>query len=337
MTRTRFISSFTALLVLLCLAFPALGEDTLTITLAEPLLDGADVLCLRIGNMPPEGLRVNAFCDGQSIGESAEIGDDGLVRLHLARRAAEGEEVCVAADVMTDGAAAARGEAVFTVLSRFASHLARLRARADGFWSVWNDVWLPAFRDGKVYLRIRSEAIPFITYPDEAPEIAVEEEDGKARLYVSETVPEDWQVFFASGLPAEMTDTVRDESGRVFTGEAGFDSVYLVSPQDAERVGVTIVYQRADGFRASCPIVEWVAPDAEDPYAFNCYSFGTARNLSGTMYAIVGDGAAWYADYDIRGTLVSCTDLYTECVYDINGNLVSGGESGVPSQEIVLW
>lgn len=337
MTHTRLVSAITALLVLFCIALPAPAEDALTFELAEPLIDGAEVLLLRFGDTPPAGLRVNAFCDGQSIGESAEIGDDGLVRLRLARRIAEGEEVRVAADVLTDGTIAAKGEAVFTVGSRFASHLARLRARVDSFWSVWNDGWLPAFRDGKVYLRIQARSLPFLTYPDEAPEIAVEEEDGTARLYVSETVPEDWQVFFASGLPVEMADTVRDESGRVFTGEAGFDSVYLVSPQSAERMSVTIVYQRADAFRASCPIVEWIEPVEEDPYAFNCYGFGTVRTFGGAMYAIVGGGAAWYAEYDIEGALLSCTDLYTECVYDINGNLISGDENTAPSHELVIW
>ncbi len=331
MIRDRFFPWL--ILLLLLLASGAAAEAPLSPVLAEPLLEGADRICLRFDDTPP-GLRVNAFAGGEQIGASAEIGGDGLVIIRLKRSPSEGEEILVAADVLADGAVTREGSAVFTAAGRFRSHLLRLRDRVDGFWPVWQDTWLPAYLDGSLYLRLRFELLPFVTFPDEAPEIAVEEKDGTARVYLSEPLPEDWQVSFASGLPVTLTDAVRD--GDAWTGPAGFDSVYLVSPQAEERMSITVVYQRSDAFLPSYPIVEW-EKDAQDPLAFNCYGFGTARSFAGGMYAIVGGGEAWYAEYGLDGSLTDYMDLNSECVYDREQHLVSGDEALISPRSVKIW
>ncbi len=333
MIRKRFFS----LVVMLVLLLPAAGapaEEPLSFVLAKPLLEGADNILLRFSDTPP-GLRVNAFSGGEQLGGSAQISDDGLVVILLKRSLALGEEVLVAADTQTDGTSIREARAVFTVLGRFGSHLKRLRARVDSFWPLWRDIWLPAYLDGTLYFRLRFEDLPFVTFPDEVPEIDVTEKDGAARVYLAEPLPEGWQISFAAGMPVTLTDAVPD--GDAWTGAAGFDSVYLVSPQAADRMSITIVYQRSDAFLPSWPIVEWVEPEAEEPCAFNCYGFGTTRSFGGGMYAIVGGGEAWYAEYGNDGSLADYFDLVSECMYDKEQNLISGDEALITSRSVDIW
>ncbi|MBQ6173487.1 MAG: hypothetical protein IJK28_02565 [Clostridia bacterium] len=318
-----------ALVLVLCCLCPlfSAAEEALPVTLAlaEVPAAGSDTLTLRLGGSVPEGLLVNAFAGEEAIGASAEVAADGLILLKLTRPLAEGETVRVAAELPREDGGVAAAALSFTVAGRFDGKLGRLRARVDGMWTVWDETWAPAFREGTVYLRLRLDSIPFVTFPDEAPEMRVEEADGKAFVYLSETLPADWTLSFASGMPVTLTPAVWDETAGAWTGEAGFDSVYLVSAQAEKRMSVTVVYQRSDAFLASWPIVEYVEK-GDEVIAFNCYGYGTARSFGGGMYAIVGQTEAWYAEYGVDGTLTDYINLMTGCVYDPEGHLVEGEE-----------
>ena len=312
-------------LTLLALSCAACAEEPpLSLTLAQAPLAGNQVLRLKLAEELPEGLQINAFAGDEQIAASAELLEDGVLQLTLGRPLKDGETILVVAGLMRDGVLCRETRLSFPVESRFGALLPRLRARADAMWTVWQD-WLKVYREeGTVYLRLRFRDLPFVTYPDEAPEIAVEEEDGTARVRLAEALPEGWELSFAKGIPVELTNAEWDEAAQAYTGPAGFDSVYLVSPQTAERLSVTVVYERKELFRANYPIVEWIEQDAEEPFAFNCYGFGTARSFTGGMFAIVGNGAAWYADYDIQGVLNTVTDMINELAFDNTGKPIQG-------------
>ena len=324
--------------LLVCvIALSVAEEDALSFREAEPIRAGMEKIAFLFLQDAPEGLRMNVFAGEESIVSAVEIVGPDTVEVTLTRPLKEGESVRVFADVLADGESQRASEKVLTAESLFGPKLPRLRARADAMWPVWQEQWLPAYLEGEVWLRANFRNLPFATFPDEAPEIAVEENDGAARIRFSEPLPEGWSVSTAIGMPVELTPCQREEETGAFTASAGFDSVYLVSEQAAERIGITIVYQRADGFLASYPIVEWIQPDAEDPLAFNCYGFGTVRGFGGGMYAVMGNGAAWYADYDNSAALVSYMDLMTERTWDAGQQLVGGEapEGFVPP--VVIW
>ncbi len=301
--------------LLLCFFAVSMAEGGLTLFPAEPIQAGAEKILFTVEPQAPEGLRMNVFSGEEAIAASVAVTGPSSAEVTLTRPLREGETLRVFADVLLDGTPSGGTEAVFPVEALFGGKLSRLRARADAMWPVWRDEWGKAFLEGRVWLRANFRDLPFVTFPDEAPEIAVEEAGGDAGIRFSEPVPEDWSVLTAVGMPVTLTPCVREADG-AYTAKAGFDSVYLVSDQGAERVSVTVVYQRTDGFLASWPIVEWIQPDTEEPIAFNCYGNGTARGFSGGMYAVVGNGAAWYAEYDSRAGLVTYTDLMTGYAWD---------------------
>ena len=329
--------SFLCALVLLILARPCtmgLAEDApLRFSLPQPLYAGQQSLLVQIENENPPGLRVNAFSDGVQLGVSASSLENGQVLLSLSRPLRAGEEILLMLDVQ--GTRKASG--IFPVEARFGCKLQKLRNRIDGLWPVWRDGWEKAFLEGTVNLNISFDLLPFASYPDEAPEIMVEEQEGKARVYVSEPLDENWRVSLAFGIPAVFSPCEWDAAAGAYTGPVDFDSVYLVSDGAAERIGITVVYERRNQFLASYPIVEWVQPDADDPIAFNCYGFGTARSFEGAMYAIVGPQGQWYAEFDVEHSLSSYTNLLTECVYDGNGVLLSGEEPEGYLNPVVIW
>ena len=328
----------TAALVLLCLVCPAAAEDApaLTLRLAEPLTDGAESVLLDLGPVLPDGLRVNAFLDGEEIGLSAEAAEDGLVLLRLSRPLREGDTVRLAADVPAEDGHTLAAEAAVPVLNRFHAKLASLRCRVDRMWPVWENIWLPAFRAGEVFLRIRLENMPFITFPDEAPEIIVEERDGRTLVRLSEELPEDWTVFFSGGIPVTLTPAVYDEAAGAWTGDAGILGVFLVSPQAERRMKVTVMYWRMNQFLPAWPVVEY-AEEGETGFGFNCYGSGTARSFQGGMYGLFGDHARWFASYDVTGALTGYTDETSGCAYSLEGTLLSGTEPEGGHDRITIW
>ena len=305
------------LAALLCvLSLCAAGENVLTLNAVGPLLSGDETIVLTVSPQAPEGLRLNVFAGEESIASGVNVTGPDTAVVTLTRPLREGETIRVFADVWTGENASTQTETVFAVEGPFGAKLTQLRARADKMWPVWQEQWLDAFLKGEVWLRANFRDLPFVLFPDEAPEMTVREDGDTALIRFSEPLPAGWSVSTATGMPVSLTSCAQGQDASQYTASPGFDSVYLVSPQEAERVSVTIVYQRSDGFLASYPIAEWVQPDAEDPLAFNCYGFGTARSFGGGMYAIVGNGAAWYAEYDARGALSGYTDMVTGYAWD---------------------
>lgn len=315
----------------------SIADEPLPMTLAVPLVEGTSEIILRLSEDIPQGFRVNAFVEENEIVTSVSIGMDSLIRLYLLRPLKAGEQVQINADVQVKEIAVRKTVMSFYVGNRFSSHLRNLRSRVDVMWPVFQENWAKAYLQGELYLRYRFDWLPFVTFPDEAPEILVEEFDGRAKVFVSEVLGEEWSLYLASGIPVELTETVWDDALGAYTGKSGFDSVYLVSNQSVDRMSITIVYQRSDQFLASYPIVEWIEPNVEDPLAFNCYGFGTTRSFGGGMYAIVGNGAAWYAEYNEQGLLDNFADLVGECSYDIHQNLISGKEKEESAFMFSIW
>lgn len=325
-------------IVLMLLVFvPAPAEEAvLTLTPDGLITAGAETLTFTLTPAVSENLRMNVFAGEEAIAASVEVTRPGVAAVTLTRPLAEGETLRVFADMLADGEPAMAAEAEFTVAGRFGAKLLRLRARVDAMWNVWHDEWLTAYQSGEVWIRSPFGQMPFAAFPDEAPEMIVEEGE-IARIWLSEPLPEGWSISAGVGMPTELTPCVPDEDTGAWTAAPGFDSVYLVSGQEAERIGITIVYERSNGFRASYPIVEWVQPDTDDPVAFNCYGFGTARDFAGGMYAVVGNGSAWYVEYDAQGLLSMYTELNTGMSWN---NLQQSTGEPVPDgyvPPVVIW
>ena len=324
-------------LVLLPPALPCaigLAEDpALQFSLPEPLYAGQQAILVQLEHENPPGLRINAFSDGKQLGTSASTMENGQVLLSLSRPLRAEEEILLVLDVHGRGKTSER----FPVQARFGRKLQKLRARIDSLWPIWKDGWEKAYLEGTVQLNVNFDFLPFASYPDEAPEIMVEEKNGTARICLSEPLDENWRICLACGNPVVFSPCEWDAAAGAYTGQADFDSVYLISDGGAERMSITIVYERRNQFLASYPIVEWIQPDVDDPIAFNCYGFGTARSFTGAMYAIVGPQGEWYAEFDAQHFLSTYTNLRTECVYDANGVLLSGEEPEGYVDPVVMW
>lgn len=332
----RFSLLIMAFLITALLMVPAAGEEGLRFSLPQQVFAGQKSLILQMEEENLDNLRVNAFYEGKQIGESAEFMENSQVRLYLARPLKAGEEILIVVE-LTGENGIRKAEKTVSVADRFGPKLEKLRSRIDALWPIWEEDWQKAFLEGKVYLNICFDWLPFASYPDEAPELIVEEENGWARIYLSEPLDENWKLSLASGSPVTLNPCEWDDDRGAYTGPAGFDSVYLVSAQTETRLSITVVYEREDHFLASYPILEWVEPDTDEPVAFNCYGFGTAREFKGAMYAIVGPQQAWYAEYGQDHGLSAYTDAINECVYDANGTLLSGEEPENFINPVIIW
>ena len=316
---------------------PIIAESISEDFSVEPLYAGSRIIELVLQNGSGSRFLANAFSGGESIAASAERIAENRIVLTLTRPLQAGEEVRLLLQLMEDDRAVWEESSSCEVTDRFSSRLPRLRTRLDQLWPTWKGTWLRLFQEGQVALCAHFDSIPFVAFPDEAPEIMVEESETSARIYLSEPLPEAWHISLASGIPVELTPCEWDDRLGAFTGPAGFDSVYLVSDQESERMSITLVYERAHQFRPSWPIVEWIEPDAENPLAFNCYGFGDPRSFTGGMYAIVGPDAAWYAEYDANHALSNYMNLFTECMYAPDGNLLSGEEPEDYVCPVMIW
>ncbi len=317
----------------------AFAEESLS--LAEPLVVGSDTITLCLKNSNWFDLRINAFSREELLGSKAEIVIDNAgnntVILHLNRALREGEEIQIFLTA-TDGEGKAVETSVqYPVIGHFAPKLYQLRTRANEMWDIWQNAWCKAFLEGNVYLRTAFDNLPFTLFPDEAPEILVSEKGSESWVWISEPLQEEWNIALAFGIPVSLSSCEWDEETGAWVGPSGFDSVYLISPAGAKRIGITVVYERANQFRASWPIVEWIEEGVEEPLAFNCYGFGTARRFDGGMFAIVGPGAAWYAEYDVQHAISSISELITQCVWSPDGTVLSGEPPEGFVLPVTLW
>ena len=313
-----------ALLSLLVLAFLLLGaafaEDGASIQMIPQPGAGDREIVLAASDLTDRAESANVFAGDEPIAASVERLEDGALRLLLTRPLVEGEEITVV--LGPDGEQVTR---TFAVQPVHAAKLSALRARVDGMTPVLAE-WIEAFRENRVIIPLLFEGLPFVTYPDEAPEITVREEDGRAAVYVSEALPDGWSLHLYEGVPAEERPCTWDGALGCYVTDASFDSVSLTSEGDAARFGITVSYERGTGFLPGYPIVEWYEADVNDPIACNCYGYGTPRGFNGGMWAIVGPSAAFYAEYGADRVLTDYWNLFTECCYDNQKTLLSGEE-----------
>ena len=203
---------------------------------------------------------------------------------------------------------------------------AALRERVDDMWDTWSGIWSRTFLDGEVLIPTQWRDLPFVTWADEAPTLKVKEENGRAEITFSETLGEAWRVSLGKGIPVEYTACEYDVAGGCWAGEGAFDAVYLISDMEADRIGISVAYQRTDDFRPSCPVLEWSREEEDNVLAFSCIGWGTTRGFQGGMYAVATDQEAYYAEYDANGVLTAWYDGMTGCQYDAYDVLVEGEE-----------
>ena len=334
-------ASLISLLLILILCGGACAEEDFAFSLAEMPSAGASAIAICPEDTGLTDYQVNIFSGEEPLGRNADMTDDSQgssrITAYLTRPLREGEEIRVYLAASGADGNAVQTSKSYTVLGRFGSKLQRLRTRADSMWPVWNDAWGRAFQEGTVDARVRFDDLPFAAFPDEAPEIFVEESDGTARVWLEEPLPEEWILSFATGIPAELEACVLDAEKGAYVGKAGFDRVYLTSSAGAWPVSITIAYERSEQFLPSWPVIEWVEDGTEGPVAFNCYGFGTARHFDGGMFAVVKPGAAWYMEYGADHALASMNDLMTECLYSPEGELISGEQREEFAFPFVLW
>lgn len=181
---------------------------------------------------------------------------------------------------------------------------------------------------GSVYLPAIWSEFPFAAWPDEATEIRVRETENRVEIRLADEEIKGWKVCLGRGIPVVYTECTYDAERKIWTAKdiGEFDAVYLISEMEAERIGVTVAYERVNGFRAGYPIVEWAMEDGNSRIGFNCYGWGTARSFEGAMFAIATNELAVYAEYGPDGALISYSNLLTECSYDAEDHLISGEE-----------
>ncbi len=308
-----------SVLMLLSCSF-SIADESLSFSPHPWPCAGDTELVLDISGRTGGMLQANAFAAGAAIAVTGDILEDGSLRLTLARPLTEGEEITVI--LMEDDVQVSR---VYSVKPAHGAKLSDLRTGVDDMRRVM-DEWVDAYRGGQVIIPMFFADLPFIVYPDEAPQIRVTESDDQAAVYLSEPVPEGWTVLLSEGIPVTQRPCEWDEARACFTGTGSFDSVCLYNDGGDSGISITVTYKRDNGFIADYPVIEWVEPGAEDPIGIACYGFGTARSFEGGIWAIVGPNGAFYAEYNSERVLETYWNLITECDYDRFGNLISGEE-----------
>ncbi len=265
----------------------------------------------------------NVFSDGEAIAKGADL-NGRVLTLSLTRKLKAGETLTVLAEVTPEQAEPCRLEV--TVASIFSSKLATLCTRADEAWGIWADQWYGLFAEGKVYLPVLWKEIPFALWPDEAPEIAVKEADGKTWIYLQNEDMTGWRICLGNGIPIEYTECAYDASADAWTGEGAYEAVCLIRDATENAPGITIEYRKENGFLPSCPVLEWQGEIDGKAVGMNCYGWGTGRSFDGGMYAIGTEDSVFYAEYDMQGVMTEYQNALTECAYDRADQLITGEE-----------
>ena len=267
-------------------------------------------------------LQAGVFSGGEALCASVTADGRSAV-ISLSRPLREGESLLVAAE---GGKGFPRSERDVTVLPVLGCRLVALRERADRMWDTWTALLQTCLEQGIIPVPPVWLYVPFVTWADEAPEIAVLEEDGQARIYLDREETAGWTVSVQSGLPAETVPCEWDGEAGCYTANGPFDSVYIESEATPSSIGVSVTYERTDEFRPSCPVLLWEGETGDGRVGLGCYGWGTTRSFQGGMYILAIPGYTIYAEYSPEGALLQCTDLMTDCVYSPEGLLLSGDE-----------
>ncbi len=267
-------------------------------------------------------LKANVFAGEEAIASSAQSEGDLLV-ISLLRPAVAGEALRILLNGTDENGAAQQTELTVTVSPLFGTKLSQLTARAAEMASAWHDVWAPKLADGKVPLPHFGKELPFLTWPDEAPELAVQEEAGTLWFSLSEPVSGEWVLCTGKDMPIVYTDCLYDAERDAWQAAGDFDSVWLMLPETPEHCSIAIQYSPEQEYLAQYPVVEWT--DAATDTAFNCYGWGTARAFEGGMFAMMlGEGLMFFAEYDRDHMLTGYTDAIHDLAWNAEDELISG-------------
>ena len=211
--------------------------------------------------------------------------------------------------------------------SREETKLARLDAEVNEMWEIWSGPWQEENPEGGILIPLDWTALPFVTRAGEAPPVDVLTEGETTVIRLAEELPEGWTVRTGTEeFPVDYTDCVWDEAAAGWIPQADFSQVCLIREPGAKRIGISIAYEKANGFLPSGPVLEWTSEDEDLPFAFACYSWGTVLSFQGGMYAYVRNNDSIYGEYDILGKLSAWYDMNTGCSYDAEDRLTSGEE-----------
>lgn len=313
------------ILVLVVFAFAITGSVAEaggeTLKLMRIPQEGDQLLLFRMERETPGEMQAAVFSGEEELMSSAVLEEDLLI-LRLSRRLKSKEIVSITLTV--DGGSVQTHEVI--VETPWNRKLEALEAKIPWMVETWDQQFASALREGMVYLPSLWVELPFVTYPDEAPEIHVTENGKETEISLAGRLPEGWHVCLAEGIPVETRECTWNELKRCWTGSGTFESVSIIRTGRKDNVTITINYSRDNDYRAEYPVLEYTRENGADVEAFNCYGWGTAREYLGSMYAVVGNGMQYYAEYNQDHSLRCYYDLANGTEYDADDNLTSGAE-----------
>ena len=300
----------------------ASSESAAWLAAEAPVREGDRTVVLR-ADAGIADLRINVFAGEEELAVGAER-EGELLTVTLGRALRAGESLTVAAEGTDESRQAVSCRLDLIVSGLFQSRLTDLRKRVDSLWPLWWDEWRAWLTEGKVYIPLFLSNVPFLTWPDEAPAMAVAEEDGRMLIRLSEDIPEDWRICVGSGIPVEYAPCAWDDTAGAWVAETEFESVYLISDYTDSRFGLSVSYPADSGFLPSYPVLDWNLEAENEVWGFACYGWGNARSFEGGMVAQVSSDAQWYAEYNSNGFLTSYYAIHLGCQFDTHDQLIEG-------------
>lgn len=283
--------------------------------------EGDQMILFRMDRGTPGEMQAAVLSGASSLMTSAVLNEDLLI-LRLSRPLTAEERLEITLEV--DKGPVQTHEVI--VESQRNRKLEALEAKIPWMVETWDQQFASALREGTVYLPKLWIELPFVMYPDEAPEIHVTENGQETDISLPGGLPEGWHVCLAEGIPVETRECTWNELKRCWTGSGTFESVSIIRTGRKDNVTITINYSRDNDYLAEYPVLEYTRENGADVEAFNCYGWGTAREYLGSMYAVIGNEMQYYAEYNQDHSLRCYYDLTNGTEYDAEDNLTSGTE-----------
>ena len=303
----------------------AAEEDSVRFSLSELPREGDRQIRLKLSD-GFTGLQAGAFADNENLTD-AVTEENGEMVLRLLRTLKAGETIRIAVEGEGTDQQKTIQETEITVGERFGSKLQSLRERVDRMWGTLNGSWMKTLKDGKILIPNSWKQLAFATWPDEAPDILVQEDGQQVTVFLRDEDASGWRVCLGNEIPVVYTECVFDPETGGYTAEGDFESVWLISDAGEERIGISMEYRKDENFLPPYPVLEWEKETETEVIGFSCYGWGNTRSFSGAMYVVnYMNTSVMAAEYAADGRLVNYTDLLTDCVYDADDRLISGTE-----------
>ena len=291
------------------------------ITLMRTPQGGDEMILLQMDAEETEKMQ-SAVMSGKEDVLSSAVLDEDLLILRLSRPLKSGENIHVTVSVNERF----QKTLELTVKSALNPKLERMEEKIRGIVENWKKQVFSELQVDIVYLPTTWKAIPIALYPDEAPEICVNESDDDTEITLSGRLPEGWKVCLAKGLPVELKECTWDEQKECWTGSGEFESVYITREGMEDHVSIQIAYSKDMEYLPQYPVLLYKAENGSEVEALACYGWGTAREYNGGMYTVVGNGMAYSAEYNPDHTLRCYYDEANGTEYDAQDRLTAGTE-----------